>query len=187
MPQPFWKVLLEWMAQHDVLLWWVGIGSAAISLGSLLALPLVVARIPDDYFATRERPPIVGRSRHPVWRWLLRIAKNLAGLFLVAFGLLLVPLPGQGLLTALVGLLMMEFPGKRRLELNLVRRRGVLRAINWLRVRRSRPPLTVWTPGGFIRLPVPRSKPERAARGPVVSEPAPGRQVESIVPLDRHV
>ena len=48
--------------------------------------------------------------------------------------------PGQGLLTLLVGLLLMNFPGKYRLERWLVGRRGVLTALNWLRRRGGHPP-----------------------------------------------
>ena len=52
-------------------------------------------------------------------------------------------MPGQGLLTILVGLLMLDIPGKRRLELAIVRRGPVLGSINKLRARFRRPPLRV--------------------------------------------
>ncbi len=45
--------------------------------------------------------------------------------------------PGQGLLTLLIGLLLLNFPGKYRLERWLVRRPGVLRTLNWVRRRRG--------------------------------------------------
>ena len=81
--------LVPWIERHDVLVWWLAATSAAIAIGMLIATPWLVAMIPDDYFATKERPPIVGRSEHPVLRWLLRIGKNLLGLVLIIFGLLL--------------------------------------------------------------------------------------------------
>lgn len=137
-----------WLKAHETVLWWVMVGSAAVTVGTLLALPWVVALIPNDYFATKDPPKIRHRSRHPVLRWTLRIGKNLLGIILVVLGLVMsLPLvPGQGLITALAGLLLLNFPGKRRFEMWLVRRHGVLRGINWLRARRSRPPLIVWDP-----------------------------------------
>jgi hypothetical protein len=113
----------------------------------MLALtPWLVSLIPDDYFATKERPPIAGRSRHPVLRWTLRIGKNVLGLTLIILGLCLTVLPGQGMMTVLGGLLLLDFPGKRRLEMWVIRCRGLLRAINWCRARRNKPPLVVWAP-----------------------------------------
>ena len=53
-------------------------------------------------------------------------------------------LPGQGLLTLLVGFLLVDAPGKYRLERWLVSRKAVLRPINWLRRRKGRQPLITY-------------------------------------------
>lgn len=142
------QLIQAWIEAHNVLIGWIAGGSLALTLGTIVALPFIVARIPDDYFATRERPPLAERTEHFAFRWLLRIGKNLAGLSLIVIGLVLsIPLvPGQGLITAFAGLLLLEFPGKRRFEMWVIRKRGVLHAINWLREHRKRPPLIVWTP-----------------------------------------
>ena len=138
--------LLAWMKEHDALLWWVMAGSFALTVGTLLALPWIVSRIPDDYFATKERPPISEVSEHPALRWTLRILRNLFGLILVLLGLVMLVGPGQGLIAILAGLLIADFPGKRRLEMWVIRRPGLLKGINWLREHRGRPPLIVWSP-----------------------------------------
>jgi hypothetical protein len=138
--------LVAWMQRHDVALSWIAGSSAILAVAMLVLTPWLVSIIPDDYFATKERPPIVGRSEHPVLRWTLRIAKNLLGLTLIIIGLFLTLLPGQGMITALGGLLLLDFPGKRRLEMWVIRRRGLLKAINWFRARRNTPPLVVWSP-----------------------------------------
>ncbi len=137
---------VAWVVEHDHILWWVVIASSVISVATLLAAPWLVCVIPEDYFATKERPKLRGRSRAPVLRWTLRILKNLAGLILVVLGLFMIPLPGQGMLVTLAGLLLLQFPGKRRLEMWLIRRPGLLRLINWLRCQRGRQPLRVWSP-----------------------------------------
>jgi hypothetical protein len=64
---------------------------------------------------------------------------------LVVLGLIMaVPgVPGQGLLTVLIGLTLLSFPGKRRLERRFVRMPALLRGINRLRGRFRRPPLEI--------------------------------------------
>lgn len=94
--------------------------------------------LPPAYFRD-ERAPAPAERRFIVWR----IGRNLLGLALIALGIVLsLPLvPGQGLLTILIGALLVDFPGRRRLELALVRQRGVLAALNTIRKRFGRPPL----------------------------------------------
>ena len=67
--------------------------------------------------------------------------KNLLGLFLLGAGIVMLLTPGQGLLTILFSLFVLNFPGKRRLELALIRRPALYRAVNALRRLRGKPPL----------------------------------------------
>jgi len=62
-------------------------------------------------------------------------AKNILGLVLVAAGVVMLFLPGQGLLTIFLGIVLMNFPGKYRLERYIVSRGPVLRGVNWIRRR----------------------------------------------------
>jgi hypothetical protein len=52
-------------------------------------------------------------------------------------------LPGQGLLTIFVGLGLLDFPGKRKLELGIIRLRGVRDSIDWLRHKANKEPLEI--------------------------------------------
>ena len=122
---------------------WMAIGSLVMFLGSLSAVPWLVGLIPDDYFLTKHRPETAFRRQHPVVAISLRVVKNLAGAVFLIAGLAMLILPGQGLLTILAGIVLLEFPGKRRLERSLVRRKSVLRAVNWIRRRRGRPEIRV--------------------------------------------
>jgi hypothetical protein len=72
-----------------------------------------------------------------------RVLRNVVGLALIILGFLLsLPaVPGQGVLTMLVGLLLVDFPGKRRFERKLVARPGVLETMNRVRAWLRRPPL----------------------------------------------
>ena len=56
--------------------------------------------------------------------------KNLLGVGCLFFGVLLLVLPGQGVLTIVVGLALLDFPGKYRLQRRIVSQRTVLRTAN---------------------------------------------------------
>lgn len=123
---------------------WVTVVVASLVLAalSLVVTAVALVAIPADFFVGPHAPSRASGGR-TAWRWTWRITHNLLGWVLVAVGILLSfpGIPGQGLLTILLGLMLVEFPGKRRLEQKLVRRPGVRRTINELRARFGRPPL----------------------------------------------
>lgn len=102
---------------------------------------MAVARMSPDYFLAREPASGSWRRRHPLVRWSGHVAKNLVGLPLLLAGLAMLPLPGPGVLTIVVALSLLDFPGKRRLVLRIVRERHVRRSIDWIRVKAGRPPI----------------------------------------------
>jgi len=108
-----------------------GVATLAISIG-LTAWVLV--RLPDDAFAKPHAP-----SGHPV----VRVLKNVGGVLLILLGIVLSfpGIPGQGFLTILIGLMLTDIPGKRRVELWVLRRPTVNKAITKLRERYGRAPL----------------------------------------------
>ena len=101
---------------------------------------MLLMSLPADYFKTKKR---VQRIKNPIFRVCLSFLKNMFGGMLVIVGILLsLPgIPGQGILTILTGLIISDFPGKRRLERRLVRVPVVLSAANQIRTRFKRPPL----------------------------------------------
>ena len=137
------EALLSWLRENGRALQ-IATGIAALtSLGSLVAVPWMLARIPADYFARVDAPPLPWARAHPLARWVLHSAKNVLGWTLVLVGTALLVLPGQGLMTLFVGFLLIDFPGKRKLELRLVRRKFVQRVVDWIRHRAGRPALVL--------------------------------------------
>lgn len=120
----------------------------ALFVASILVIPPLIVRIRPDYFAHAVRPPSRWADRNRLVRLALAVAKNALGGILMIAGLAMLVLPGQGLLTLLVGFLLIDFPGKYGLEKWLIRRRYILGPINWLRMRRNRPPLLVASSAG---------------------------------------
>lgn len=131
--------MLDWLHEYDVVLGWLIAVSSLMFLGSLLSVPLLVIRIPADYFLRRRHFVDRFRPRHPLLRAALLAAKNLCGATLVVAGVAMLLLPGQGMMTILVGLMFLDFPGKFALEQRLVRYRPVTAAMNWMRAKANRP------------------------------------------------
>lgn len=111
---------------------------------SLSVVAFVIVKLPVTYFRM-DHPREFLNKRHPGIRFVGVLAKNFLGLILVGLGIVMsIPgVPGQGLLTILMGIMLLDFPGKRRLELKLVSRPRVLQAINRLRHRFGKPALVL--------------------------------------------
>ena len=130
--------LIEFLTDHAV---WLMMASAISLTVGLLLVPVFINRIPVDYFSHAHRHRLSASSRHPFIRLLIVGSKNLLGIVFVVAGLLMLFLPGQGLLTLLAGLIIMNYPGKFALEGWLIQRPYVLPAVNWLRTKYNHPPL----------------------------------------------
>jgi Putative transmembrane protein (PGPGW) len=116
---------------------WLQIGAVALSLimfvGSLIAVPIVLVRLPPDYFARTHAPRALA----------VRILRNALGVVLVLVGLAMLVLPGQGMLTILVGVAVLDLPFKRRLVRRILENPTVKLAVDRLRQRSGRPPLEI--------------------------------------------
>ena len=124
----------------ETVLWCARGLSLACLVATVVGVPWVVARLPHDYFNQSRRAAWRQTGEAPWFALLLGALKNAVGALLVLLGVVMLVTPGQGLLTLLVGLLLMNFPGKYQLERWLVMRPGVLRALNWLRGRKGQDP-----------------------------------------------
>jgi hypothetical protein len=122
---------------------WIFGVSVVLFVLSLVGMPLLVVRMRADYFVARAPGSDSWSGRHPVVRIGVRVIKNVLGVVFLVAGFAMLVLPGQGVLTMLLGLTLVEFPGKRRLELAIIRQRPVHQAINWIRARARRPSLIV--------------------------------------------
>jgi hypothetical protein len=120
---------------------WVGLimFSVIAFVGTLIAIPAILIRLPPDYFKNHHHKPWFA-NHHPAIRTLGLLIKNLAGIIFLLAGIAMLFLPGQGLLTMLLGILFIDFPGKHRLEQQLIQHPKVLKAINAFREKSGKPP-----------------------------------------------
>ncbi|MBL4573894.1 MAG: hypothetical protein JKY86_12590, partial [Gammaproteobacteria bacterium] len=112
-------------------------------LATLIIIPWIVLRIPADYFSKPRRVSLVSRSAHPSLKILVFIVKNLFGVAVMLLGIAMLVLPGQGLLTISIGLVLIDFPRKYRLQRWLISREPVFKSANWLREKGGKKPLIV--------------------------------------------
>ena len=117
--------------------------SVGLFVIGVLSIPIVIARLPEDYFVRDEKQQSGTGVKHA----LLKPLRNVFGVLLVLAGIAMLVLPGQGVLAILLGLSMVDFPGKRKLLLKLVRRRPVKRVVNAIRKRAHKPPLKLEAKG----------------------------------------
>lgn len=130
---------IDWAHEHATLIWWASGVSLFLFLGTLVAIPVMLVRMPADYFV--RRPVRSWPNPHPAFHITLAIIKNLVGVLLVLVGIVMLILPGQGLLTILVGITLLDFPGRRKFERWMLNHRPLRMAANWIRRKNNRPSL----------------------------------------------
>lgn len=136
--------MLGWIQTHETIFWWIAGASLVTFISALAIVPWLVIQIPADYFAGKRRPRRSKAWHRSPFAWLLlRIVKNVIGGVFVMAGIVMLVLPGQGVLMIIIGIGLMNFPGKFRLERWIVSRGPTLRFINHLRRRRGRPDLVL--------------------------------------------
>lgn len=140
---PDLSLLTTFLSDHKGAIGWLALVSGVLFVGCLVVVPWLVVRVPADYFISPRRPKTPFTDRHPILRLAGLILKNVTGLVLIAAGIAMLLLPGQGILTIVMGVLLMDFPGKHRLESRIIRWGPVLKSINWLRRRSDVPPIKV--------------------------------------------
>ena len=120
-----------------------GVGIFLLSLAfSFGLIAIVMVNLPAAYFSSHYNPQFM-TGKPWIVRWSAVILKNILGVFLILLGIALsLPgVPGQGFLTILLGIIMLDIPGKRPIEARIIKRPSIQHSINKLRARFDKPPL----------------------------------------------
>lgn len=137
----FVTLIIDWLEEHPAISTGLFVGSIVMLVGSLWVGRWFLITIPPDYFTRVHKPLERWRDSHPALRWSLLIAKNALGALLIFLGLVMFLTPGQGILTLLLGITLVDVPGKQWLERRIVERPTVLRVVNRMRASAGRPSL----------------------------------------------
>jgi hypothetical protein len=139
--------MIDFIAEAIAGLTWrsvlIGTGIFLVTFSfSLGIVSLILVKLPADYFRNTPHSKFWA-GRPPAVRILALVCKNILGVLLIVVGIILsLPgVPGQGLLTVLLGVMLVDFPGKHRLEQKLLHRPAIKNSINRLRARFGKPPL----------------------------------------------
>ena len=129
------KLITAWVLEYWL---WIAILSALTAIFTFIGFTAFIISLPEDYFRHKAR---INRIRNPIIRISLRVLKNVVGVITIIAGLVMTITPGQGLVAILVGVILCDFPGKRKLERKLIARPLVLNTLNRIRARFKRPPI----------------------------------------------
>jgi len=135
------ELVVDMWSRYQREIWMLGVASAAMLVISAMVIPYLIVRLPADFYAENSHRRRLFQDR-PIVRSLFLTVKNIIGAFLLVAGILMLLLPGQGILTILAALALLDFPGKRKLEMWILHRPTVMKSINWLRKRAGREPLS---------------------------------------------
>ena len=135
--------MLSIIQENESLLLILGIVSLVSFVLTLAVIPWVLIKLPSNYFAKPRRISLIPSDTNPSVRVILLLVKNILGVAIVLLGVVMLVIPGQGLLTILIGLTLTDFPKKYRMQRWLISRKPVLSSANWLRRKGGRKPLTI--------------------------------------------
>ncbi|SMM99052.1 hypothetical protein SPONL_335 [uncultured Candidatus Thioglobus sp.] len=124
----------ELLTQYQDLLIITSIISVIVFVLSIALTPWLLGKIPADYF-------VASHSHKSKDNFIVKILKNTFGALLLLAGIIMLVTPGQGIISILLGLFLMDFPQKRQLELKLINHNPTFKTLNWLRQKFNHPPL----------------------------------------------
>ncbi|MDD3814295.1 MAG: PGPGW domain-containing protein [Desulfocapsaceae bacterium] len=118
----------------------LGLLSAVTFLISLLLIPFLISKASSDYFLIHATIVEQRHKRHPAIALLIKIIRNSLGSFLCLAGFMMLFLPGQGVLTILIGASLLDVPGRQKVINALIHRPALQHALNWIRQKTGHPP-----------------------------------------------
>jgi hypothetical protein len=112
------------------------------AIAYLLVISYVITHMDKRYFVQKRFTAIdaIASPHLTSMSYVVKIAKIIAGVFLLVCGIVMLVLPGQGLITMLIGLSLIPFPGKNKVEQNLLSRKSVRSSLNWIRIKANKAP-----------------------------------------------
>ena len=113
----------------------LGISSLVVLVLSALSIGYFIRKIPHDYFLDDKIGVSQIKNKNPLIWIIALVLKNVIGYCLILGGILMLVLPGQGLLTILVGLMISDYPGKFKIEKRIIKTKLILKTINWYRAK----------------------------------------------------
>ena len=135
------NTFLDLLLVYKNLILWIGSISLFIFVFSLISLKWLVVLIPVDYFLIKKKYKF--KYNNPYLWYLFAVFKKIIGYTLILGGIMMLVLPGQGVFTIIIGLMLSNYPGKYVIEKKFIAIPAILKSINWLRAKSNAPPLKI--------------------------------------------
>jgi ABC-type multidrug transport system fused ATPase/permease subunit len=129
--------IINYFEQYQDIFIWLGIVSIIMFVASLILVPMFLKKIPVDYFINKDYHKIDISSFSKL---IIFILKNTLGIILILAGIIMLITPGQGIIAIIIGLFLMQFRGKYKLERKLVENNITFKTLNWIREKSDKPP-----------------------------------------------
>ena len=133
--------MLEWLYSNETLIGWLLALSIVFFVAILVIVPIILVRLPADYFSTQRQHQPAWSKKYPILRIPLFVVRNCLAVLFIFAGFFMLLLPGQGILTILMGLILLDFPGKFHAMRWLLSQHTVLKSVNWVRKKSGKPEL----------------------------------------------
>jgi UPF0716 family protein affecting phage T7 exclusion len=123
-----WGNLLPWLLTFSLVAF----------LFSVFGVSIVLLRLPVDFLSN----PAPSKSSKGQLKWLIsKLGRNVLGAIFLIVGTIMLLTPGQGILSIVVGLMLLDFPGKQNLIRKILTKQTIFRTINRMRATAKHPPL----------------------------------------------
>ena len=123
--------LLEYTNTYKNFIFWISLVSLTIFIISILSIRWLVLLIPENYF--KEKKNSILKEKYFFYWVAFKFIKNSLGYLLIIGGILMLVLPGQGILTIFIGMILSDYPGKYNIEKKIIQSSIILRTINSIR------------------------------------------------------
>ena len=133
--------MITFIHSHETLFFWLISASVIGFIGSLIVIPWILVQIPSDYFSHKKRQKHQWGSYPSVIRLILLLMKNILGFIFIISGIIMLLIPGQGIITIIVGIILIDFPYKYKIEQWIISHPAILRSINQLRAKAKQSPI----------------------------------------------
>lgn len=128
-------ILRELAVRHGPLIKSLAAGSVVFFILTPVAVPFLIVLMPADALIRQRKSANRKTPLRTVLHLMWHAVKNLIGIALMALGVALLFLPGQGLLTLFAGILLADIPGRRTLLSRLLCTGKIRPAVDRLRAR----------------------------------------------------
>ena len=133
--------MIMFIHSHEGLLLWLAVASVIGFIGSLIVIPWILVQIPSDYFSHEKRQKYRWGTYPPIIRLILLLMKNIIGVIFILSGIIMLFMPGQGILTIAIGIILINFPYKYKIEKWIISHSGILKYINKIRAKAKQRPI----------------------------------------------